>query len=323
MPEPIMQWREFQALQHVAEVDDRFVSYVAQGTGTPVILIHGIPTWGYLWHGLLRALPQQYRFLVPDLVGFGYSDKGDRFDRSIGAQAALLERWMETLRIEAATVIAHDIGGGVALRLATLNPQRVSKLCLLNTVCYDSWPIEAMLQVGHPEARRKLSASSLLTLLRQALKQGFTSSPNETLLEGLLTPYATEVGKISLIRNASALNTNLTTELTPLLPRLAVPTLIIWGEEDKFQPVRFGGRLARDIPNACLVKIKNARHFVMFDQPEAVAEQLTTFLATPTGTRSITQTHEAKRGETTPKSESLDPKGREGRSIRLRLDSSD
>lgn len=185
---------------------------------------------------------------------------------------------MDTLSIESAAVVAHDIGGGVALRLATLSPRRVSKLCLLNTVSYDSWPIEAMLQVGHPEARRKLSASTLLTLLKQALKQGFASSPDGSLLDGLLAPYATEVGKLSLIRNAAALNTTLTTELTPLLSGLTIPVLILWGEDDVFQAVRFGERLARDIPRAKLIRVPQARHFVMIDQPQVVADHVTAFL---------------------------------------------
>jgi pimeloyl-ACP methyl ester carboxylesterase len=100
-------------------------------------------------------------------------------------------------------------------------------------------------------------------------------------LNGLLAPYATEVGKLSLIRNAAALNTNLTTELTPLLAGLKIPTLILWGEEDVFQPVRFGERLARDIPHARLVRLKEARHFVMCDQPQAVTDHVTAFLQQP------------------------------------------
>lgn len=278
----VMEWRAFQTLQRVVDVDDYFISFVEQGTGEPVILIHGIPTWGYLWHGVLPALSREHRILIPDLLGFGYSHKGDRFDRSIHAQAVMVERWMDALKIERASVVAHDIGGGVALRLAALRPGRVSKLCLVNTVCYDSWPIEAMLQLGHPEARRKLAASSVLSLLRQALKQGFACSPDATLLDGFLAPYSTEVGKLSLIRNAAALNTNLTTELTALLPRLAVPTLILWGEDDVFQPVRFGARLASDIPYARLVRIKNARHFAMIDQPEEVIRHVSAFLTTKT-----------------------------------------
>ena len=98
------------------------------------------------------------------------------------------------------------------------------------------------------------------------------------MLDGLLSPYTTEVGKLSLIRNAAALNTNLTTELTALLPRINVPTLILWGEEDKFQVLKYAERLAWDIPDARLVRIPDARHFVMLDQPEAVSRQVREFL---------------------------------------------
>jgi pimeloyl-ACP methyl ester carboxylesterase len=80
MTEPALHWRAFQVLQRVVKFDDYFVSYVDEGTGEPVILLHGIPTWGYLWHGLVPTLSRTHRVLVPDLVGFGYSDKGDRFE---------------------------------------------------------------------------------------------------------------------------------------------------------------------------------------------------------------------------------------------------
>lgn len=273
-----MHWRQFQSLQRVTPVGDRYISYVDQGSGQSVVLLHGIPTWGYLWRDILPALSRQHRTLVPDLPGFGFSDRRDCFDRSIARQAEMIDGWMEQLGIERAAVVAHDIGGGVALRLATLFPHRVERLCVLNTVCYDSWPIEAMLQLGHPWANRKLSASSVVTLLRQALKQGFARTPPDDALEGLLAPCRTEVGKLSMIRNAAALNTNLTTEITNLLPRIAVPTLILWGEDDTFQLVEYGERLADDIPFARIFRIAEARHFVMFDQPDAVAEHLQAFL---------------------------------------------
>ena len=269
-----MNWRAFQQRQKITELGDRFISYVDEGAGEPVVLIHGIPTWGYLWHRLIPPLAESRRGLAPDLLGFGYSDKRDCFDRSIARQAEMLDAWMETIGIEHADIIAHDIGGGVALRLATLFPQRVRKLCVMNTVCYDSWPIEAMLQFGHPEARRKLSASAAVTLLKQALKQGFAATPDDEVMDGLLAPYATEVGKLSLIRNAAALNTNLTTELTPLLARIHAPTLILWGVEDKFQLLKYGERLAWDIPRARVIPVKQARHFVMLDRPDEVAEAI-------------------------------------------------
>lgn len=273
-----MNWRDLQAKQKAIEIGDRFVSYIDEGAGEPVVLIHGIPTWGYLWHKLIPVLSKQNRVLAPDLAGFGYSDKRDNFDRAIDKQAELIDVWMNEIGVEAAHIVAHDIGGGVALRLATLFPKRVKKLCVMNGVSYDSWAIEAMTQLGHPSAYKIASASTTVATLRQMLKQGFSKTPEDEILDGIFAPYTTEVGKLSLIRNATALNTNLTTEITHLLPQIEAETLILWGVDDKFQLLKYGERLADDIPNARLVKIENAGHFVMIDQPEIVAAHVSDFL---------------------------------------------
>lgn len=275
-----MNWREYQSLQKVAEIGAHFLSYVDEGDGDgdPVVLIHGIPTWGYLWQRWIEELAPTRRVLIPDLLGFGYSEKSDTFDRSIARQAEALDAWLEQLGVERATIVGHDIGGGVALRLATLFPERVSRLCIMNGVCYDSWPIELMLQLGHPEADRKMTASTAMTMLRTGLKMGFSTSPADELVDGLLAPYSTEVGKRSLIRNAAALNTNLTTEITPLLSSITAPTLIVWGEDDRFQLMKYGERLALDIPDAKLVRIRDARHFLMIDRHDDVARAVLPFV---------------------------------------------
>lgn len=275
-----MSWRDFQRLQRVAEIGDTFISYLDDGEGEPMVLLHGIPTWSYLWSPVLGTLTRSARVLAPDLAGFGFSDKRDRFDRSIARQAELIDAWMERIGLASAVIVGHDIGGGVALRLATLFPARVRKLCVINTVSYDSWPIELMLQFGHPGADRLLSPAMAIRLLTQALKGGFASRPPAALLEGLLAPYASDIGKRSLIRNASALNTNLTTEITPLLSSIRIPTLILWGEDDTFQPIAYGERLAWDIPGADFVRLGGARHFAMVDRPRAVAERLRAFATT-------------------------------------------
>lgn len=278
-----MNWQDYQSLQQVVQIDDRFISYVdrldaSKSNQEPVVLLHGIPTWGYLWQDLIGPISKTNRTLIPDMLGFGFSDQRDCFDRSITRQAEYIDAWLDRLGVESAMFVAHDIGGGVALRLATLFPNRVSRLCVLNAVCYDSWPIEVMLQFGHPGANRKVSASTAMKGLGTALRSGFAQSPDSQLLDGLLAPYRTEVGKQSLVRNAAALNTNHTTEITHLLPRISVPTLVLWGEDDKFQDIKFGRRLADDIPGAEFVAIPDARHFVMIDQPEAVASHVCDFV---------------------------------------------
>lgn len=273
-----MMWRDFQRKQRVVELGERFLSYIDEGNGPPLILIHGMPAWGYAWSPILFGLIARARVLIPDLLGFGYSDKRDCFDRSIDRQAIVLEEWMEKLGILHATVAGHDLGGGIALRLATLHSSRVERLCLINTVCYDSWPGNLMLSLGQPQADHRLSSPRTITLLKRALRKSFTSTPSEEFLAGLIAPYVTEVGKLSLIRNAAALNTNLTVEITHLLHQLTMPCLILWGEDDA-QGLKYGERLSKDISHAQLVRVQGAGQFVMADQPDVVSGWLLQFMS--------------------------------------------
>ncbi|PTL84983.1 alpha/beta fold hydrolase [Vitiosangium sp. GDMCC 1.1324] len=274
-----MNWRDYQSRQRVVELGHRFISYVDQGRGESMVLLHGIPTWGFLWSGLLPALSMTHRVLIPDLLGYGYSDRRDCFDRSIARQAEALDAWMDQLGVENALVVGHDVGGGVAQHLALRFPRRVSRLCLMNSVCFDAWPLELMVQLGHPGVARRLSAQAVHRTLKVALKRaGFAETPPEGVVEGLLEPYATDVGETSLVRDAVALNTNQTQELVPKLSHVAVPTRVVWGVDDTILPVKWGARLAWEIPGARLVRVERARHFLMWDQPHAVMTALYEFL---------------------------------------------
>ncbi len=118
-----------------------------------------------------------------------------------------------------------------------------------------------------------------------ALKEGFKTSPSKELLEGMLAPWTTKEGLISLIRNASSLNTNHTTEIMAQLKEISIPTLIIWGKEDKFQKVKFARKLNSDIPSSKLIEVEDARHWVMLDRPDVVYQELKNFLDSTEGHR--------------------------------------
>jgi pimeloyl-ACP methyl ester carboxylesterase len=277
-----MDWKEYQSQQKEMRMGENFISYREYGEehSECVICIHGIPTWGYIFNDLAEKLSKNYRVLVPDLPGYGFSNKADNFDRAIDKQQAFLLQWMNELKIEKATLLAHDIGGGVALRMAVSHEERIEKLCLMNCVCYDSWPIEMIIQLGHP-FMKKFSPKVLTGFLKQGLKQGFEHSPSKEVMEGIVAPWTTEEGMISLIRNASSLNTNHTTEITSLLPDIKLPTLLLWGSKDRFQKLDYARRLEKDIPNAHLIEVDKARHWVMLDQPDIVYQAIKKFLDTP------------------------------------------
>ncbi len=271
-----MHWRQFQELQRVAEIGERYVSYVDRGAGPPLVLLHGFPTWGYLWHRLMPLLENHHRVLIPDLPGYGWSDKSDRFDRSIVRQAEHVAAWLNALGVTRADFAGHDIGGAIALRLAEFHAESVERLVLIDAACYDAWPSEPLLSLGAPEAHRHDPAGAVARAVARAIKPGLSGAPAED-VAGLLVPYATEAGKLSLTRDAASLNTSQTMELVPSLTRLPNPALILWGADDPFQPVTSARRLAADLQKATLAVLPGG-HFLPLERPQEIAEQLGLFL---------------------------------------------
>jgi len=255
------------------------VAYSDLGDGEPVVLLHGIPTWSYLYHDVIPLIAAECRVLAPDLLGHGYSDRRDRFDRSLTAQAAMILRFLDVLEIDRATIVGHDTGGGVALILGIEHPDRVRRLVLANVVAYDSWPIADMIALGNPEWRDR-SAAEVAAFVASGLPDGLHKPERQTAAfkAGIVAPYSDEEGKISLIRNASALNTNHTMALVDRHREIAAPTLVLWGIHDPWQTLADGERLAREIPDARLVTLDDASHWLQQDAPEAFAKEVLGFI---------------------------------------------
>lgn len=272
-----MDYRSFKARQRNAVLDGLAhlplrVTWTDMGNGEPVILLHGIPTWSYLYHDAIPLLAPHARIIAPDFLGHGYSDRRDCFDRSLPAQTAMVLRLMDHLGLPSATVVGHDTGGGVALIMAIEHAARVRRLVLCNAVAYDSWPIDDMIALGNPQWRAR-PAAEVAAFVADGLADGLHNAArlNEEFRQGIVAPYADEEGKISLIRNASALNTNHTTALVERHGDIRAPTTVLWGVHDPWQTIADGERLAREIPGARLQRVQSASHWLPQDDPQAFA----------------------------------------------------
>lgn len=256
------------------------IAYTDIGSGPPVILMHGIPTWSYLYHQVIDRLAETNRVIAPDFIGHGSSDQRDGLDRSLIAQRDMILALMGALGLERATLIGHDTGGGVALIMVVENPDRVDRLVLSNIVAYDSWPIDDMIQIGHPGWAEK-SNEDIRAFLVGGLEDGLSRKAQLTdeFVDGIVAPYVTDQGKISLIRNASSLNTNHTTMLVGRHQTIRAKTLLVWGEDDPWQPVEDGERLAREMPAASLARVRNASHWIPQDAPQEWLARVQPFVA--------------------------------------------
>jgi haloalkane dehalogenase len=254
------------------------MAYTDSGSGEPVVLLHGIPTWSFLYADVIPLLEPDCRVLAPDFLGHGWSDRRDRFDRSLTAQTAAILAFLDSLDIEHATFVGHDTGGGVALILGVEHPDRVARLVLSNIVAYDSWPIDDMIALSDPSWRDK-PAAEVAEFVATGLPDGIHNAERLTdeFRSGIIAPYADDEGKISLIRNASALNTNQTMALVDRHAEIAAPTLLLWGVHDPWQTIDDGVRLAADIPGAELVRVE-ASHWIPQDAPQQFAGRILDFL---------------------------------------------
>jgi len=108
------------------------ISYIEEGEGTPLVLVHGIPTSSFLWRDMIGKLSAHGRVIAPDLPGFGLSDAPPNGDYSISNYARLLGSFLEAISIQRATFICHDFGGPVTVTYALRNPDKYQRLVILD-----------------------------------------------------------------------------------------------------------------------------------------------------------------------------------------------
>ena len=254
---------------------------VGEAVRGTVLLMHGIPTWGYLYHAVIPFLVEAgYRVVAPDFLGHGWSDRRDRFDRSFQDQARMICALLDSLNLLKIDVVGHDTGGAVALILAIEHAQRVNRLVISNSVCYDRFD-DDMLDFGHPLRWKPRSVRDLVAVLEESLAIGLSNAERLTprFREGMIAPWASEEGKLSLIRNAAALNANQTMALVDRHGAIAAKTLVLWGIDDPWQKAEDGRQLTSEIPNAVFKSIEGASHWVPQDAPKKFASAVIEFLA--------------------------------------------
>jgi haloalkane dehalogenase len=130
---PWVDRREYPFEPRGLEVDGARLSYVDEGEGPPIVMVHGTPTWSFLYRHLIRELRPRYRCVAPDHLGFGLSDRPAGWSYRPEDQARNLARVIETLGLKDITLAVHDYGGPIGLAYALDHPENVKRLVLFNT----------------------------------------------------------------------------------------------------------------------------------------------------------------------------------------------
>ncbi|MEX2280892.1 MAG: alpha/beta hydrolase [Gemmatimonadota bacterium] len=225
------------------------------GSGPPVVLLHGLSGSFRWWRYVVPALAERFTVHVPELLGFGRS-RPALASFTIAELAAVMAEWLETRSLGRCHVIGHSMGAQVALHLAAKYATCIDRLVLVSAS-------------GIP---RPLSPQETLRFLTEVVPPRAWGAP---LFLPRIALDALRAGPRTLLRATLGL---LADDVSMLLPRIKMPTLLIWGEYDPLTPLTHGQRMADTIPDARLAILPRAAHNPMVDQPEAFNREVLDFL---------------------------------------------
>ena len=252
---------------HVVEVNGQKARVLDEGSGTPVVVLHG---WGGRIESMtpaIQCLSRSFRVIAVDLPGFGESPLPHGV-WGTPDYAAYVTDLVGSLGVEKAHFVGHSFGAKVSFYIAAVYPEAVDKLVL----------------VGSPGLRTppSLRARAKRTVGRVARSAGAAGPPGRAVRDAVYRRIAS-----SDYRDAGDLRPILVKvvneDYRDLLPRVASSTLLVWGQNDDAAPLSHGRQMEELIPDAGLVIFEGAGHFAYLDEPDRFCRIVRHFFGAPVG----------------------------------------
>ena len=274
--------------RHVNGFDMHFVD---EGNGEPVILLHGDPTWGYLWRNIIPALAKIARCIVPDHMGMGKSEvPREPYPYRLVHHIANLEALIIELDLHDITLALHDWGGPVGLGFAIRHPDRIKRLVISNSWASARWP-------GAPFPRliemiRSTGGEKFVLEKNGYLERALTGTTHHAeRLSGLVmdayrAPFSTPESRVAMLCWSRDIPVTETDPSYSEMKRIenclslfaATPTLIVWGMLDPVLPASVLRWWKIIYAQASVHEIENASHFLQEDAPEQIGGYISDFI---------------------------------------------
>jgi haloalkane dehalogenase len=293
LPDPVRAqwpWRP-----RFARVNGWRMHYVDEGAGDPVVLLHGNPTWGFLYRDFVAPLTTAgHRVIIPDMIGFGRSEKPTREDaHSLDGHIANLTALLRGLELSRITLVCHDWGGPTGLGFALATPARMRALVLMSTWAWPRPPAEfhtrlfpwrmmhAPLVGPYLMGRHNVLAARgiYLSVVDRARFRERAQAAYEAVLPDPATRLLTWTWPrwIPLDREARAFDRFAWLERQ--LAACTLPALLVWGrEDDVFDHATFCTRFKQLLPHAEGPYLVTGRHFLQEDSGAEIAGLIVDFL---------------------------------------------
>ena len=238
-----------------------------------IVLLHGLGASAERWEFVIPELSKQYRVIVPDLIGFGHSDK-PLVDYTTEFFSDFLSSFLKKLEITRTNIIGSSLGGQITAKYASQHPEIIENLVLVSpsgimkhsTPALDAYVMAAL----YPDIEVAKNAFQMMA--------GPARQINQKIIEGFVERMKLPNAKMAFmstllgLKNAEA--------LTKSLKKISVPTLIIWGEDDPVIPVKYADDFVSSIQDCRFYMMDNCGHTPYVDDPKKFAKLVLDFLET-------------------------------------------
>jgi pimeloyl-ACP methyl ester carboxylesterase len=262
------------------------IRYREAGEGKPVVFVHGYLVDGRLWDGVVDRLSDRCRCLAPDWpIGAQQLAMNPDADLSPPGIAALIASFLEALDLEDVTIVGNDSGGAMSQVLVTRHPERIGRLVLTNCDTHENFPpgiFKAMPPIAKLPGGMALLAAPFRVgaLARAAFKPFARTKIPDDLIASWMAPGLHDAGVKHDVKKVTAgMNKRHTLEAAEKLSGSDLPVLLTWAPGDRFFPISYAERLAKETPNARIVQIPDAKTFVPLDQPQRLADEIAGFVS--------------------------------------------
>ncbi len=267
-------WKLNQEYAH----SEGLVKYDIQGSGAPLVLVHGTPWSSFNWRHIIPALACWFTVYYYDLIGYGQSEKRDGQNVSLAVQNQVLAELLDHWELDSPYIVGHDFGGTTVLRTHLLGQRTFEKMILIDPVAVAPWGSSFFKHVNQHEQVFREVPAYIHEAIVSAYVQGAAHKPMDAeTLAGIITPWLDADGQAGFYRQIAQADQRFTDEIEPFYPTITTPLLIIWGEQDHWIPIEKGRQLHAAIPHSEFIPIPDAGHLVQEDQPALLTSLLLKF----------------------------------------------
>ncbi len=262
--------------------------YVDEGSGPPLLMLHGNPTWSFYYRTLIEGLRNGYRCIAPDHIGCGLSEKPQNWSYDIPAHVANVRELLTTLDLRDVTLVVHDWGGPIGYLAALEHADRIQRLVTFNTAL-SLLPLPKVLTMLRLPLYGSVIIRGLNGLLRTGLRSGVEHPERfeKNVRAGYLAPYGSWAHRIALLRFVQEIpmeethpNRKLIAGLEQKLEVLReLPHLVIWGLKDPVFHQDYLSAWQRRFPKAEVHAFDDASHWVVDEIPDRVLSLIRAFLS--------------------------------------------